>query len=97
MRVELLYIEDCPNWQTADGRLRALASERGFEVEHRLVNTAEEAQKAGFRGSPTILIDGCDPFAGSDEPMGLSCRLYRTPQGSSGSPTEDQLRSVLDG
>jgi hypothetical protein len=97
MRVELLYFEDCPNWKIADRRLRALASERGVEVGHRAVNTPEEAQKAGFRGSPTILIDGCDPFAGSDQPSGLSCRLYRIPEGSSGSPTEDQLRSVLDG
>jgi hypothetical protein len=96
MRVELLYFEDCPNWKTADRRLRALASDRGLEVEHRLVNTVEEAEKAGFQGSPTILIDGCDPFARSDEPLGLSCRLYRTPEGSSGSPTGDQLRSILD-
>jgi hypothetical protein len=97
VRVELLYFDDCPNWKTADGRLRALGSERGFEVEHRRVITAEEAERAGFRGSPTILIDGRDPFARDGEPSALACRMYQTPEGPAGSPTEDQLRSVLDG
>lgn len=97
MRIELLYFDDCPNWKIADGRLRALGSERGFEVEHRRVIATEEAEQAGFRGSPTILVDGRDPFARDGEPTGVACRLYRTPQGLAGSPTEDQLRSVLDG
>ncbi len=95
MKVELLYFEDCPNWQTVDRRLRELATERGFELQHRLVATPEEARAAGFRGSPTILVDGRDPFAGGEEPFGLSCRMYRTPEGPAGSPTVDQLRTAL--
>lgn len=97
MRVELLYFEDCPNWKLADRCLRALASERGFEVEHRLIAGAMEAEQAEFRGSPTILIDGCDPFPTDGEPSGLACRVYLTPDGPAGSPTEDQLRSVVNG
>jgi hypothetical protein len=96
VRVELLYFDDCPNWKTADGRLRALGSERGFEVERRQVTTPEEAERAGFRGSPTILIDGRDPFATAGDPLGLACRMYQTPEGPTGSPTEGQLRAVLD-
>ena len=97
MQVELLYFEDCPNWKTADGRLRALASERGFDVQHRRVTTTAEAERTGFRGSPTILIDGRDPFARDGEPSAFACRRYHTPEGPAGSPTEDQLRAVLDG
>jgi hypothetical protein len=97
MRVELLYFDDCPNWETADRRLRSVASTRGFEVEHHRVTTPEEAERGGFRGSPTILIDGRDPFGDEGEPFGLACRIYDTPDGPAGSPTEDQLRSVLDG
>ncbi|MGH3578251.1 MAG: DF family (seleno)protein [Mycobacterium sp.] len=95
MKVELLYFEDCPNWRTADRRLQSLATERGFEVEHRLVSTPEEAEAASFHGSPTILVDGRDPLARGDEPSGLACRLYQTPDGVAGAPTVEQLRAVL--
>ncbi len=30
-----------------------------------------------------------------DEPFGLSCRMYSTPDGPAGSPTIDQLREKL--
>ncbi len=36
-----------------------------------------------------------DLFAGSDAPVGLSCRIYQTPDGPAGSPTLDQLRAAL--
>lgn len=96
MRIELLYFDDCPNWKTADERLRQLASARGVEVAHRLVTTPEEAEAARFRGSPTILVDGRDPFASGDDPVGLSCRIYQTPDGPAGSPTLEQLAATLD-
>lgn len=59
------------------------------------MDTLEAAQRVGFRGSPTILVDGRDPFASGDEPVGLSCRVYATPDGPAGAPTTDQLREVL--
>jgi hypothetical protein len=95
MDVELLYFEDCPNWQTTDQRLSELAAEGGFELRHRLVTTPEEARAAGFRGSPTILIDGRDPFASGGEPFSFSCRMYQTPEGPAASPTVEQLRALL--
>ncbi len=95
MKVELLYFEDCPNWRVADSRLRSVAEPLGLVVEHRLITTPEQAETAGFRGSPTILIDGVDPFARGDEPFGLACRVFETPEGPAGSPTLDQLRAAL--
>ncbi len=95
MAVQLLYFDGCPNWATADRRLGALATELGFTVHHHEVTTPEEAERVGFRGSPTILVDGRDPFARGDEPTGLTCRLYDTPDGPAGAPTTDQLRAVL--
>lgn len=96
MKLELLYFDDCPNWKMAAERLDAIAARRGLVVERRIVATAEEAQAARFRGSPTILIDGRDPFATGDEPFGLTCRLYVTPDGPAGSPTTEQLEAALD-
>lgn len=96
MRLELLYFDGCPNWKTAAERLNAIATSRGLLVEHRLVATAEEADAARFRGSPTILVDEHDPFASGDEPFGLACRVYQTPSGPAGSPTVEQLEAVID-
>ncbi|MCX4582402.1 hypothetical protein [Streptomyces sp. NBC_01481] len=50
---------------------------------------------SGFTGSPTILVDGHDPFTDPSRPPGLACRIYRTPHGLSGVPEIDQLRQVL--
>lgn len=95
VRVSLLYFDGCPHWETADRRLRALADEFDFTLDHRAVETPEEAEQTSFRGSPTILVDGRDVFAEGDEPVGLSCRVYSTPAGPAGSPTSEQLRDVL--
>ena len=98
MTVTLLFLPDCPNWRLADERLRealALAGRDDVRVEHRLVATAEQAAAVGFRGSPTVLVDGRDPFAEPDSPIGLSCRVYRSGNGLAGSPTVAQLLAVL--
>ncbi|MDZ7676371.1 MAG: thioredoxin family protein [Acidimicrobiales bacterium] len=96
MRIELLYFDDCPNWKVAAERLEDIAGRRGLGVERRVVSTPEEAEAARFRGSPTILVDGEDPFAAGDEPFGLACRVFQTPDGPAGSPTTGQLEAVLD-
>jgi hypothetical protein len=54
-----------------------------------------KAVLVGFRGSPTILIDGRDPFAMGGEPVGMTCRVYRTDSGAQGAPTEAQLLKLL--
>lgn len=50
-------------------------------------------------GSPTLLIDGVDPFAtpqDSDCDCGVSCRLYRDHQGQIvAAPSVEQLREVI--
>jgi len=96
MKLEVLYFDDCPNWKIAAERLDDIASCRGLMVERRLVASPEEADAARFRGSPTLLVDGEDPFASADEPFGLACRVYQTPDGPAGSPTIEQFEAVID-
>lgn len=96
MKLELLYFDDCPNWEVAAERLETVATHRGLVVERRIVSSAEEAEAAEFRGSPTVLVDGRDPFATGGEPFGLACRVYQTPDGPAGSPTVQQLEAVID-
>ena len=93
--VTVLYFDGCPNWEVADQRLKQLQPEIGFTLQYAKVGTPEEAERTSFRGSPTVLVDGTDPFATGDEPTGLACRVYTTPDGQQGSPTLEQLRAVI--
>lgn len=96
MDISLLYFDDCPNWKIADERLAAIGAERAdLTVTRHLVDTLEEAERVGFHGSPSILVDGVDVFAEPDAGVGLSCRVYRTPDGLAGAPTVEQLRAAL--
>jgi hypothetical protein len=98
MRVELHYFEGCPNWKVALERLNEALRAVGradLIVQRRLVETADEAEELKFVGSPTIRIEGEDPFADGDAGVGLACRVYRTPTGLSASPTTAQLVQAL--
>jgi len=98
MDVTLLYFEDCPNWLDTDRHLTALAQEiPDLVISRQLVDTPEEAERTGFRGSPSVLINGVDPFGDPDAPTGMSCRVYQTPAGPAGTPTIEQLRQAIVG
>jgi hypothetical protein len=97
MEIELLYISKCPNRTVARGHIdRALARARlSAVVREREVQSGEEAAHLGMRGSPTILVDGRDPFVETADSTALSCRLYRSEVGFSGAPTVEQLVEAL--
>ena len=98
MDVTLVYFDGCPNWTLARDRLKAAMRRAGLDersLRHRDVATPEEAQAVGFPGSPTILIDGRDPFGGESTPVGFACRFYQTAAGSEGAPSVEQLLAVL--
>jgi hypothetical protein len=94
MHITLQYFGDCPNWRVAEQRLRKALTELGRPDEtigYQRVETAEEAERVGFAGSPTILIDGVDPFADPAGPAGYACRVYA----GDAAPTVAQLRRAL--
>ncbi|MFE9888560.1 hypothetical protein [Streptomyces scopuliridis] len=98
MEIEILVVPDCPNEKPAVERLRGALADAGLHdttFSIRTISDPEEAERIGFTGSPTILIDGHDPFAEPGRPVGLSCRMYRTPDGLAGVPGRDQLRLAL--
>ena len=65
-------------------------------IEVREVSTDSDAQREGFVGSPTIRIDGRDVQPVPDEPIGLSCRVYRLPDGRiSPLPDRGEVRQTL--
>jgi hypothetical protein len=101
MQVKVLYFDDCPNWKIARQRLDQVVGAAGMagrvEVTYQTVETDEEAVRVGFRGSPTILVDGRDPWAQNAVTGGLSCRIYTTEHGPDGAPSVAQLTEALAG
>lgn len=99
MRVEVLHIDECPNWQEAGRRtemiLRALG-ETDITVTYRLLASPEDARHTAFAGSPTIAVDGEDLFPSEGRTADLACRVYFTPAGLAGLPTEKQIQDALE-
>lgn len=75
MRVELLYWDADPDYMTARQNLVEVLNEDAFETTIQMVavNSAADAEFLGFRGSPTIRIDGQDVEA-AEGSVGLALR-----------------------
>lgn len=94
MKLEVLHVTDCPNLEPM---LERLAEATDLPIDVREIITDDEAAALGMNGSPTLLVDGIDPFASHDAcASGVSCRLYRDPDGRIvPAPSVDQLRAAL--
>jgi hypothetical protein len=100
VQIKILYFSGCPNWETAVDRVRSVVAELGrtdltmrVEDVHRMAHLPSE-----WAGSPTVLVDGRDPFIDRGRqpiPARDVCRVYVTEAGFDGAPTVDQLRTVL--
>src|SRR6516165_8335205 len=98
MELTLLTVPACPHAAIFEERLAAaLAGHPGVVVHRRQVADEREAAEGGMHGSPTLLIDGVDPFAAPGQPASLSCRLYRDATGrAEGAPSVEALRRALE-
>lgn len=94
MKLEVLHVRDCPNLSPL---LEGIAKVTDLPVIIRMVESDAEAATFGMAGSPTLLIDGVDPFAPPDAvDRGISCRLYRDQDGRIVPvPTVEQLRGAI--
>jgi hypothetical protein len=97
MKIEVLYVPNCPNHAVALERLREALSAEGIQkhVNEVLVRDAEMAQSLKFPGSPTIRIDGHDvePQSEKAAAFGLMCRLYSD---GNGAPSEQKIRAAIE-
>ena len=99
MDIELLTVQRCPHRAEALARLEA-AFARALPTapvvtEHVITNAADAPRRPACRGSPTILIDGRDPFGADSAEPTMSCRLYATEAGVDGAPSVDMLVAAL--
>jgi len=97
MRIELLTVTDCPNSAVIEERLAEVLAERdGVQVTRTVIDTVAEAERYGMHGSPTLLLDGRDPFAAPGTQASVSCRLYRGEDGQAqGAPSIAELRRAV--
>jgi len=98
MDVRLLYFDDCPSWRVAEERLRTALDATGHPdvpIVRERVTTIDEARQRHFCGSPTILVNGVDPFATAHDEPALACRVYASDQGREGSPSVAQLTHAV--
>ncbi len=97
MDIELLVVPDCPNESAAAELVRCALADTGVSatLTRNIIATEDDARRHGFIGSPTILVDGRDPFAQPGAPVGLACRLYQTPDGLAGVPSLPDLRRAI--
>lgn len=98
-QVELLWWAGCPSWEQACRLVRAEMAAAGLDpdrLEVRELRTDEEAERERFPGSPTIRVDGRDVQDPGEEPIGLSCRVYRLRDGRiSALPDPADVRDAL--
>ncbi len=101
MKVELLYIAECPNYREAARTLRETMRVSGLrdEVLEIEVTDTAQAQALEFMGSPSIRIDGKDiePMVTGTEQRqyGLSCRTYAAGGKLVGVPPLEMIRAAL--
>jgi hypothetical protein len=80
MRVEVLYVAECPSHPAAVKLVREVLNSEGVSAEVREVLVTDDtmATDLAFAGSPTIRINGRDIAGESShaKAFGLSCRLY---------------------
>ncbi|MFC9810531.1 organomercurial lyase [Streptomyces virginiae] len=98
MRITILTVPDCPNAPVVRDRIAEALGGRGAQVKIVEVRDEAEAARWGMTGSPTVLLDGVDPFAAAGAPTSVSCRLYRDAAGrADGAPSVQALRQALSG
>ncbi|HEY7150078.1 MAG TPA: hypothetical protein VH391_00170 [Solirubrobacterales bacterium] len=99
--VELLWWRECPSWEEALAVVREEMEVAGLDagsLQVREVRTDRDAELEGFVGSPTIRVNGRDLQPPSDDPVGLTCRVYRLSDGRiSPLPERAEVREALAG
>jgi hypothetical protein len=95
--LSLLTVPGCPNGPVMLERLaEVLADYPDARVTRLVVHDEADALRLGLHGSPTLLVNGIDPFSAPGNPASVSCRVYRDEYGQSqGAPSVAALRLAL--
>lgn len=97
LELTVLTMPDCPNEPILADRLaQVLCDHPDVTVTRTVIQDEADAARYGMHGSPTLLVNGVDPFAAPATPASVSCRLYRDQSGPTGGvPSVAVLREAL--
>lgn len=97
VKVELLYFEGCPSWQSGLQNLHYALRANGLDVSVDLVQVMDndDAARKKFLGSPSFRINGIDLWDAERDVYSMSCRIYVTPEGMKGSPSISMLQAAI--
>jgi hypothetical protein len=97
MEIKLLYFDGCPSWQNALTRLQRIIKDEGLDFPVNLIEVKSdmEAMTDKFLGSPSFQVNGRDLWPEDRDSYSKCCRIYNTPQGLIGWPTDSMLRQRL--
>jgi hypothetical protein len=100
MKVEVLYVAECPSHPAAVKLVRDVLNSEGVvaEVREVLVRDDGMATDLAFSGSPTIRINGRDVAGESSQvkAFALSCRLYPGSAEIGLPPIETVRRAIVE-
>jgi glutaredoxin len=100
VKVEVLFVPDCPHHCSAVKQLRNVLFAEGVrtEINEIAVMDAKAAQSHRFRGSPTIRINGRDIAGEATTPISfaLACRMYPGSKEAGVPPLEMMQRAVRE-
>jgi hypothetical protein len=82
MQIMILTVPNCPGASTVLGRVREALAGRPARLELHEIHDQAEAERLGMSGSPTVLVNGADPFGASSEGVG-------------GAPTVSDLQAAI--
>lgn len=98
-RVEVLSFAGCPHARAVVALVEQAARDTAVDVDLRLIDVPDAATAAErrFLGSPTVRVEGRDVEPGSEDraDFAFACRVYQSPDGSSGLPGLEWLEAAL--
>lgn len=94
IRIEIQYFSGCPHFSEMIRNVKKAIAGIEDKIDYSEFPVEDEitAAKLGFRGSPSLLINGKD-FEGLEVPefSGLFCRFYKN-----GLPSSETIRHKID-
>jgi hypothetical protein len=92
-KIQFLYIEDCPNAETAWKNLKEslILLKINIQPERILIDDDLDADHYSFQGSPSIKVDGVDLWEQKSDEYHMGCRVFPVANGLAGSPTKNML------
>jgi hypothetical protein len=96
LKVEFLYFKECPGHKQALANLKDALRESKLRANLVLLNvsSAEEAEKTGFQGSPSIRVNGKD-LDGRNDAFSFACRIYNIDGKITPTPTKEFIKAKL--